>query len=117
MNCYCFYRIKAALAVLLLFIHHSFITAQATGDKLVFQDYRHPFMVRVGDVILMVPGTEGSVEKEGVDHPDLSLPGDQEDLAKSVFAANPRTIVVLQNGSALSLDWLKDNVPANVETW
>ena len=36
---------------------------------------------------------------------------------KAVFAANPKTIVVLQNGSALSVNWLNNNVPAIVETW
>ena len=38
-------------------------------------------------------------------------------FAKAVFKANPRTIAVLQNGSALSLNWLNDHIPAIIETW
>ena len=69
------------------------------------------------DVAIVVLGTDETVEKEGVDRPDLNLPGDQEDLVKAVFKANPKTIVVLQNGSTISVSWLKENVPAIFETW
>ena len=72
---------------------------------------------RKADVAIVVLGTDETVEKEGVDRPDLNLPGDQEDLVKAVFKANPKTIVVLQNGSTMSVTWLKDNVPAIFETW
>jgi beta-glucosidase len=69
------------------------------------------------DVAIVVVGTDESVEKEGVDRATLSLPGDQEELIKAVFKANPRTVVVMQNGSALAVNWANDNVPAIVETW
>ena len=69
------------------------------------------------DVAVVVLGTDESVEKEGVDRPDLNLPGDQEDLVKAVFKANPKTIVILQNGSTMAVSWLKANVPAILETW
>ena len=69
------------------------------------------------DVAVVVLGTDESVEKEGVDRPDLNLPGDQEDLVKAVFTANPKTIVILQNGSTMGVSWLKENVPAIFETW
>ena len=73
--------------------------------------------VRNADVAVVVLGTDDTVEKEGVDRPDLNLPGDQEDLVKAVFKANPKTIVVLQNGSTMSVTWLKANVPGILETW
>ena len=69
------------------------------------------------DVAVVGLGTDESVEKEGVDRPDLNLPGDQEDLVKAVFKANPKTIVILQNGSTMAVSWLKANVPAILETW
>jgi beta-glucosidase len=72
---------------------------------------------RNADIAIVVLGTDETVEKEGVDRPDLNLPGDQEDLVKAVFKANPKTIVVLQNGSTISATWLKGNVPALLETW
>ena len=69
------------------------------------------------DVAVVVLGTDEIVEKEGVDRPDLNLPGDQEDLVKAVFKANPKTIAILQNGSTIGVIWLKENVPAIFETW
>jgi len=72
---------------------------------------------RKADVAVVVLGTDESVEKEGVDRADLNLPGDQEDLVMAVFKANPKTIVILQNGSAMAVNWLKGNVPAIFETW
>lgn len=72
---------------------------------------------RKADMAVVVLGTDETVEKEGVDRPDLNMPGDQEDLVKAVFKANPKTIVVLQNGSTMAVTWLKANVPAILETW
>jgi beta-glucosidase len=69
------------------------------------------------DVAVVVLGTDESLEKEGVDRSDLNLPGDQEDLAKAISRANPKTIVILQNGSAMSVNWIDKNIPAIFETW
>ena len=52
---------------------------------------------------------------EGLDH-DLALPGDQDALVAAVAAANPRTVVVLENGGALTMPWLAQ-VPAVLEAW
>ncbi|WP_437884380.1 beta-glucosidase [Pseudomonas sp. LRF_L74] len=53
---------------------------------------------------------------EANDRPGLSLPNDQERLIRAVAAANPRTVVVLASGSAVSLPW-RDQVPALLEAW
>jgi beta-glucosidase len=53
---------------------------------------------------------------EGVDVPDLSLPGTQNALIEAVVAANPHTIVVLETGGPVLMPWL-DKVPAVVEAW
>ena len=53
---------------------------------------------------------------EGMDLPNLSLPGKQNELIEQVAAANPRTIVVLESGTAVTMPWL-DRVSAVVETW
>ena len=61
--------------------------------------------------IVMVGANEG----EGADHPiDLSL--DQNQLIDAVAAANPKTIVVLKTGSAVTMPWL-DKVAAVLEAW
>ena len=72
---------------------------------------------RNAEVAIVVLGTDESVEKEGVDRADLNLPGDQEDLVKAVYQANPKTIVVLQNGGAMSINWVNEKIPGIVEAW
>jgi len=46
----------------------------------------------------------------------LSLPGRQDRLVQAVAAANPRTIVVLETGAAVTMPWI-DQVSAAVEVW
>ncbi|WP_433186158.1 glycoside hydrolase family 3 C-terminal domain-containing protein [Actinoallomurus sp. CA-150999] len=58
----------------------------------------------------------GDVEKEGADRANLSLSADQDQLVRSVVAANPHTIVVLNSGAPVLLPWI-DSVPAVLETW
>jgi beta-glucosidase len=53
---------------------------------------------------------------EGWDLPNLSLPDNQDELIRQVAKANPRTIVVLENGGPVLMPWL-DNVAAVVEAW
>lgn len=53
---------------------------------------------------------------EGVDLENLSLPGRQNELIEAVAAANPRTIVVLENGTAVKMPWL-GRVPAVLAAW
>ena len=53
---------------------------------------------------------------EDMDLPSLSLPDNQDALIEQVAAANPRTIVVLETGTAVTMPWL-DKVPGVVEAW
>lgn len=53
---------------------------------------------------------------EAEDRPTLSLPDGQDALIAAVAAANPRTVVVLETGGAVSMPWL-DQVPAVVQAW
>lgn len=58
----------------------------------------------------------GDLEREGADRPNLSLPGNQDDLVRAVVAANPSTIVVLNSGAPVLLPWV-DTVPAILQAW
>ena len=40
------------------------------------------------------------------------LPGAQGDLIQAVYAANPKTVVVLVTAGPLAIDWAKAHVPA-----
>ena len=53
---------------------------------------------------------------ENADLKNLSLPDDQDELIRQVAAANPHTIVVLENGDPVLMPWL-GSVKAVLETW
>jgi len=53
---------------------------------------------------------------EGMDRMSLDLPNDQDALIEAVAAANPRTIVMLQTGGAVTMPWLS-RVAAVMEMW
>ncbi|WP_199922970.1 glycoside hydrolase family 3 protein [Streptomyces sp. NRRL B-24484] len=56
------------------------------------------------------------VESEGFDLPDLALPWGQDSVIEAIAAANPETVVVLENGSPIAMPWL-DEVAGVVEAW
>ncbi len=53
---------------------------------------------------------------EGMDLPNLSLPDNQDALIAAVAAANPKTIVVLESGTAVTMPWI-DKVSGVLEAW
>lgn len=53
---------------------------------------------------------------EHFDLPDLALPDGQDELIEAVAAANPRVVVVLENGGPVLTPWA-DRVAAVVEAW
>jgi beta-glucosidase len=53
---------------------------------------------------------------EGMDLPDLRLPENQDELIAAVAAANPKTIVVLETGTAATMPWV-DKVSGVLEAW
>ncbi len=55
-------------------------------------------------------------EAEGNDLENLSLPENQDKLIAAVAKANPRTIVVLETGTAVTMPWL-DSTGAVLEAW
>lgn len=55
-------------------------------------------------------------ESEGMDLPDLNFSGNQDALVAAVAAANPRTIVVMENGGPQLAPWLPQ-VGALLEAW
>jgi beta-glucosidase len=72
---------------------------------------------RSADVAIVCVGTTLAVEMEGRDRKTLALPGNQEQLVEAVYAANPRSIVVLINAGPLTVPWIKGHVPAILAAW
>jgi beta-glucosidase len=93
------------------------IRALAPGCAVSFVNGRYPseaaaLAKRVD--IAIVFATEWIAE--GMDAPDLTLPGEQDALIAAVAAANPRTVVVLETGNPVTMPWL-DRVSAVLEAW
>ena len=57
--------------------------------------------------VILFLGLDGSIEREGQDRGEITLPGAQNELAKAIIAANPKTVVVLINGGMVAIDDLK----------
>ena len=53
---------------------------------------------------------------EDMDLPNLSLPNNQDAIVAAVAAANPKTIVVLETGTAVTMPWI-DKVGGVLEAW
>ena len=75
------------------------------------------------DVVVMVLGGNEQTSREAWaethlgDRSSLDLVGQQEDLAKAIFALHKPTVVILLNGRPLSVNYLAENAPALLEGW
>ena len=78
---------------------------------------------RNADVIVMVLGDNEQTSREAWadehlgDRDSLELIGQQNDLAREIFALNKPTIVVLLNGRPLSVNFVAENADALIEGW
>jgi beta-glucosidase len=68
------------------------------------------------DVALVFAGLPDSYESEGFDRSSLEMPGGHNQLIEAVSSVQPKTVVVLMNGSAITMPWA-DRVKAIVEGW
>jgi len=68
------------------------------------------------DVAVVMVGTSDEWESEGHDRATMDLPADQDELIERVRLANPKTIVVVNTGCPVTMDWA-DDVPAVVHCW
>jgi beta-glucosidase len=67
--------------------------------------------------VIVVGGLDHSVDTEGRDRTDMKFPAMQEAVIRSAVAANPRTAVVLINGSPMELGGWIEEVPSVLEAW
>lgn len=71
---------------------------------------------REAATVVVFLGLPGPDESEGYDRPRLGLPDNQVALLEAVAAVSPRVVVVLANGSAVSVPW-RGHAAAILETW
>ncbi len=63
------------------------------------------------DIAILVVGTNDEWETEGHDRTTMDLPGRQDELVRRVVAANPRTAVIVNAGSPVTMDWADSDDP------
>jgi len=78
------------------------------------------------DLVIAVMGISGAIEGEegqseysegGGDRIRLDLPTMQEEMLRGIHAMGKPIILVLMNGSPLSINWANENIPAIIEAW
>jgi beta-glucosidase len=72
---------------------------------------------RAADSVVVVTGIDHNLDTEGRDRSDIDFPPVQQALIEHVTKANPKTVVVLINGSPLQLSGWLSKVPAVIEAW
>lgn len=74
-------------------------------------------LAKSSDVAVVVVGNHPLINaKEEIDRPDINLPLYQEKLIKAVYAANPKTIVIVIGSYPFAINWINDNIPAILYT-
>ncbi len=73
-------------------------------------------LAAASDVALVCVGLSGEWESESFDRPDMELVGEQVALIEKVAAVNKNTVVVLNTGSPITMNWLAQ-VGAVVQAW
>lgn len=71
---------------------------------------------RNADTAIVFVGRNGEWDTEGSDLPSIELPGRQNELVAAIANANPNTIVVLQTGGPVEMEWI-GSVAALLEAW
>ncbi len=84
-------------------------------------------IARESDVVLLFMGLSPRLEGEemavrvpgfaGGDRVRIDLPDFQQNFIKKIHALGKPTVLILLNGSALAINWEKDNLPAILEAW
>ena len=73
-------------------------------------------VAKEADVVVMVVGTDEEWETEGRDRENMDLPGNQSELIRQVSACNSKTLVVVNSGSPITMDWV-DEAGAVLVSW
>ncbi len=83
---------------------------------------RSDLVIVVAGISAKLEGEEGDVKTniEGFNKGDrttLGIPKDQEEMIKALFATGKKIVLVLTGGSALSVNWEKENMETMIDAW
>ncbi len=85
------------------------------GIKDLFQDVTS--VAKSADVVVAVLGINKNFDQEGSDRSNVQISADQEIFIQELMKANPNTIVVLEAGNMLGIQWVKEHAPAIVSAF
>ncbi|KAA6343626.1 Xylan 1 4-beta-xylosidase [termite gut metagenome] len=74
-------------------------------------------LAKKSDVAIVVLGINKSIEMEGRDRKEITLPEDQQQFIREIYKANPKTILVLIAGSQLAIPWEQEKLPGILNAW
>ena len=98
---------------------------QAAGDAVAQLNWAPPTetpyadaiaAAKAADLVVLCAGTHRS-EGEGHDRPSMDLPNNQAAMIQAVAAANKNTVVVLNNGTPVTMTAWVAEVPTILEAW
>jgi beta-glucosidase len=95
-------------------------TPRQNGDDAIAAARQADVVIFVGGLSARIEGEEMKVEAAGFaggDRTSLDLPAPQQALLERVQATGKPVVLVLMNGSPLSVNWADKNIPAIVEAW
>jgi beta-glucosidase len=121
------YRLRAAVSEsygdarvqLVWWRQESSRSAQLKAEALAITRHADAVILCMG-LSARLEGEEMDVNIEGFNHGDrttLDLPKVQEDLIRAIAATGKPVILVLLTGSAVSINWEDQHLPAIVEAW
>ena len=84
-----------------------------TTEELLAEAVAH---AKKSDVAIIFAGLPDSFESEGFDRSSLDLPAGHNRLIEAVSSAQANVVVILMNGSAITMPWA-DQVKTIVEAW
>ena len=90
------------------------LESDAADPALIAEAVAH---ARRAEVVVLFLGLPASYESEGYDRDHMDLPAHQLELLDAVVDANEDVVVVLSNGSAVTVHPWHDRVPALLEGW
>lgn len=97
-------------------------------DLLDFDNFKNAVeLAKSSDAVIFIGGISPQLEGEemrvdfpgfkGGDRTSLDMPKVQEDLLKLLNSTGKPIVLVITSGSALSVNWAKENIPAIVQLW
>jgi beta-glucosidase len=79
-------------------------------DEKMFQEAVEA--ARAADVVILVCGVNEEEGGEGHDRETIGLTGAQPELIQAIYAANPKTVLVLSTNNTVAINWEQEHLPA-----